>query len=241
VERNRRIKAIYDRDLHLARMKWPWDRIKQAESSADFYKQRCQHFEEKVDCALKDVVGQRVVNQQLMMLTDELNNYKREATTKIFDLQRVVEEQRKKEKELLVKTGNSSYMGAILSTLTTGDMGLYNQVADHFPDRCSPKSCGMKTPRRTHYQLETHNERLQSITAVAPAGRLLWLDKQIGRQVKQRCIQYRDSEPGTKMFKPSPSRVPALQHSLNNQSGQEDVIAQRLLAKHAQQALPAGA
>jgi hypothetical protein len=42
--------------------------------------------------------------------------------------------------------GASPLMGALMSTLTTGDMKLYNSVADKFPHNQSPSISDFSTP-----------------------------------------------------------------------------------------------
>ena len=138
------------------------------------------------------------------MMTDEYKNFKRKANQKFVEMNQVIERQKQKEKELQQHVGTSPYMSSLFSTLTTGNMRHYYRVADQFPDVSSACNSGISTPAWTNYQFETHNERLQSINAVPPAKRLMWLDKEIGQQVQQRCIEYATGKPGTRVFKPSP-------------------------------------
>ena len=165
---------------------------------------------------MKDVIGQRVVNQQLMMLTDEYNNFKRKANEKFVKMAQVIERQKQKEIELQKMIGCSPYMGTLMSEITAGDMKRYHRVAEQFPYISSACNSGLSTPARTQFQLETHNERLQSITAIPPANRLMWLDKEIGQQVKRRCIEYNSAKPGTRLFMPSPG--PKALHQSSNET-----------------------
>jgi hypothetical protein len=61
-ERKRRQQVLYDAELHRVKKEWPYELIRQVESTADTYKRECMEVRPRVQQALKDVIGQRVIN-----------------------------------------------------------------------------------------------------------------------------------------------------------------------------------
>ena len=127
-------------------LKQPKERLKKAENDASYYKGQYETFAPRVNMAIKDVFGQRLVNQQLMLTTDVYHNFKKKACDKIFEQQKVIARQRQNEIEHQQQNGLSPYMGKLMSTLTTRDMKLYNQIADKFPNHKTPSVSDMSTP-----------------------------------------------------------------------------------------------
>jgi hypothetical protein len=135
------------------------------------------------------VYGHRQVNHQLMMLTDEYINFKKKANEKYVQMSQVIERQKHEHQELLQKAGTSPYMGTLLSQITTGNMQQYDRIADTYPDYNTPTISGLSTPARTQSQMETHLRRLSALSSVPPPQRLLWLDKNLSREVLDRRSQ----------------------------------------------------
>lgn len=147
-EQEHRQRRHFELTLQQARLKYPQEKLREAEEEADNYKRKWFSLAPKVHEAISTVVGHRQVNHQLMMLADEYSNFKKKANEKYIQMAQVIQRQKQKEKELQVMKGVSPYMGSLLSTLTTENMKQYNKVADHFPNVMTPTISGMSTPEQ---------------------------------------------------------------------------------------------
>jgi len=86
------------------------------------------------------------MNQQLLMATDKHRNYSKWASDEIFRQAKAIKAQRDRETELLKKIGMTPHMSKLQSTLTTGDMKRYYEIADKPSTFKTPTWSDMSTP-----------------------------------------------------------------------------------------------
>ena len=106
-------------------------------------------LEPRVEEAINSVEDQRFINRQLILLSEEYNNFKTKANDKFCELLEVIKKQRENEKQMNVQRGMTPYMATLMSVSTTGDMNLYNKVAKDFPNCKTPTNSGISTPSPT--------------------------------------------------------------------------------------------
>jgi hypothetical protein len=99
-------------------------------------------------------------------------------------MQTVIQRQRVKEKELQAQIGLHPYMGALMSTLTTGNMKQYMNIADNFPNQMSQTKSDISSPGQTLGQRQTYYQRLDVLATIKPANKIRFIDKDVDNEVQ---------------------------------------------------------
>ena len=169
--------------------------------------------------ALKDIVGQRLLNHQLIVMTDQFNNYKAKVNA-IFENQRkVIKDQKEEQKRLLQQQGHTGYGASLFSTLTTNNMKQYDLVADNYPAHQTPSVSAISTPEQNTNQRRNYYPRLSALAVVSPARKLQFLDREMYSELKIKIqakhVQYGIKQVGAALI---PSTITASATKLEQRS-----------------------